>query len=155
MGKRIPKYRPSSRNGQGSGWQAQHNSKNFISVRPRPRRALITGLVRAMAKARDGKRSLTLNGYEVFVQRTRQALKTCLVPGMAKRIPKSLVVRSKRSVRPRPMRSLITRLLRGMAKGVPKSPMLRGMAKRIPNYTPRRSLTLDGKEVFVQGQGEP
>ena len=42
--------------------------------------SLTTGMVRGMAKARDGTRSLTLKV-------------TCLIRRMAKRIPKSLMVR--------------------------------------------------------------
>ena len=56
-----------------------------------PRRALVIGLVRGMATARDGKRSSTLN-----VKKRLPLAKSCpnYMPGlMAKRIPTSMLVK--------------------------------------------------------------
>ena len=77
MAKVSLNYRPDWRDGQGSGWQAKLNCKRFLVcgmvkriptsiivrglVKPIvwPSRALITGLMRRMAKARDEQRNLT------------------------------------------------------------------------------------------------
>ena len=57
LAKRIPNYRLGSRDGQGSGWQAYLNSKRLGCVRLRPRRALITCLIRGMpTRIREGEK---------------------------------------------------------------------------------------------------